>query len=124
MLIWFPTNTDMSFKSSTEYMHTHISTTLDSIIAQYKLLDLVHNGYVLVEIMKGMYGLPKVGILDYEQLVAHLVKHDYAPGPHTPGLWKRSTRDITFCLVVDDLGVKYTDKADVKHLLNALRELY
>jgi hypothetical protein len=30
------------------------TTTPDSIIAQYKLLDLIHNGYVLVEIMKGM----------------------------------------------------------------------
>jgi hypothetical protein len=92
---------------------TPYTTTIpDSIIAQYKLLDLVHNGYVLVEIMKGMYGLPHTGILDYEQLIAHLAKHGYAPCRHAPCLWKHATHDVTFCLVVDALGVKYTNKAD------------
>jgi hypothetical protein len=62
-----------------EYMRIHISTIPDSIIAQYKLLGLVHNGYVLVDTMKGMYGLTQAGILTYDKLIAHLAKHGYAP---------------------------------------------
>jgi hypothetical protein len=107
-----------------EYMRIHISTIPDSTIAQYILLDLVNNGYVLVEITKGMYGLPQSRIIAYEQLVANLIKQDYAPCPYTPCLWKHATRDITFCLVADAFGVNYTDKVDAKHLINALRELY
>jgi hypothetical protein len=39
-------------------------------------------------------------------------------------MWKHTTRDVTFCLVVDDFGVKYTDKADATHLIDTLRYLY
>lgn len=33
------------------------------IVAQYKLLPLVHNGFIYIEICKGMYGLPQAGKL-------------------------------------------------------------
>ncbi len=36
---------------------------------------------------------------------------------NTQGLWYHKTRNITFTLVVDDFGVKYVDKTDVKHLI-------
>jgi hypothetical protein len=64
-----------------EYMMIHISTIPDSSITQCNLLDLVHNGYVLVETMKGMSGLPWAGILEYEQIVTHITKHGYASCP-------------------------------------------
>jgi hypothetical protein len=107
-----------------EYMRIPIASIPQSIIEQYHLLDLVHNGFVLVEISRGMYGLPQAGILAYDQLVHHLSTHGYAPCTHTPGLWSHSTRDITFCLVVDKFGIKYTDKNNAIHLLTALQELY
>jgi hypothetical protein len=40
------------------------------------------------------------------------------------GLWRHSTRDITFCLIVDDFAVKYIHEDDAKHLLNALETPY
>ena len=43
---------------------------------------------------------------------------------HTPGLWRHVWRSITFCLVVDDFGIKFTDKADFDHLKSALEEHY
>jgi hypothetical protein len=46
-----------------EYMRISISYILQSIIAQYNLLDLVHNGSVLVEISHCMCSLPQDGIL-------------------------------------------------------------
>jgi hypothetical protein len=107
-----------------EYTRSHISTITDSIITHYTLLYLVHNGYVWVEITKGLCGLPQADILAYEQLVTHLVKHGYTPCSHTTGLWKHESRDVIFCLVVDDFGVHYVDEDDAKHLLNTLRELY
>eukprot|EP00957_Ditylum_brightwellii_P064155 4867840-Ditylum_brightwellii.AAC.1 len=33
-------------------------------------------------------------------------------------------RDITFSLIVDDFGIKYTNRDDVDHLTTALRKLY
>jgi hypothetical protein len=102
-----------------EYMRIPISSIPPSIIEQYHLLDIV-----LVEISHGMYGLPQAGILAYDQLVRHLSTHGYAPCTHTPGIWSHTTRDIRFCLVVDDFGIKYTKKTDAMHLLTALQQLY
>jgi hypothetical protein len=94
-----------------------------SIIHQYALRDKAHKGLVLVEFSKGMYGLPQAEILAFNQLKTNLATHNYAPCTHTPGLWTQSTRDITFLLVVDDLGIKYTNHDDAMHLLTALEEL-
>ncbi len=33
-------------------------------------------------------------------------------------------RSITFCLVVNNFGIKFTDKADFEHLKSALKEHY
>jgi hypothetical protein len=77
-----------------------------------------------VEIFKGMYGLPQAGILAFNQLKTHLAAHEYAPCNHTPGMWTHSTRDIMFSLVVDDFGIKYTNRDDAIHLLTALEEMY
>jgi hypothetical protein len=46
-------------------MQIVITSIHQSIIDQYHLLDLVHNGFVLVEISRGMYGLPQAGSLPY-----------------------------------------------------------
>ena len=46
-----------------EYMRLPINLISEEIIAKYKLLPLVHNGHVYMEIRRGMYGLPQAGIL-------------------------------------------------------------
>jgi hypothetical protein len=107
-----------------EYMHVSTNSIPQSIIDQYHLLDLDHNIFVLVEISRGIYGLSQAGILAYNQLVAHLATHRYTPCEHTTGLWSHATRDITFCLVVDDFGMKSTNRCDAYHLLAALEQLY
>ncbi len=43
---------------------------------------------------------------------------------HTPGLWRHAWRPISFCLVIDDFGIKSTNKAHVLHLKVALEEHY
>eukprot|EP00957_Ditylum_brightwellii_P113512 8654929-Ditylum_brightwellii.AAC.1 len=77
-----------------------------------------------MEIWKGMYGLLQAGCIAHDQLVQHLAKHGYHPVQHTPGLWRHETRNITFCLIVDDFGIKYTQWKDVEHLVSDLCKLY
>jgi hypothetical protein len=64
-----------------------------------------------------MYGLPQAGQIANEQLTKVLAPHGYARVPITPGLWRHTTHDIAFTLVVDDFGVKYTKRADAEHLM-------
>jgi hypothetical protein len=94
--------------------------------------DLVHNGFVLVKIQKGMYGLPQSGILAYECLVLHHAKYGYAPVRHTPGLWHHVTCPILFALyraksttiAIDNFGVQAVGRQHGDHLLSALHDLY
>jgi hypothetical protein len=88
------------------------------IMDNYQLWSLVHNGMVTCLIRKGMYGLPQAGRIAYDDLVLHLKLYGYLPAPHTPGLWRHTTRPTTFTLVVDDFGVKYTSLDDVHHLVS------
>jgi hypothetical protein len=46
-----------------EYMKMPLSLFSQDIIEHCGLLDKVWNGYVYMEICKGMYGLPQAGIL-------------------------------------------------------------
>ena len=107
-----------------EYMRIPVSVIPESIMLEYNLAELVHNNHVYVEIRKGMYGLPQAGRIANDRLTAFLAPHGYAPAPITPGLWKHAASDLVFVLVVDDFGVKYTDKADAERLMQTLKELY
>jgi hypothetical protein len=90
-----------------EYMRMHLSIIPEDIIVHYGLRDKVLNGYVYIEIRKGMYGLPQAGILANKLLKKRLARHKYFEQPHTPGLWKHDRRPIWFNLAVDDFGIKY-----------------
>ncbi len=46
-----------------EYMWIPVKYIPEYIMEEYNLKELIHNGQVMVEIMKGMYGLPQAGIL-------------------------------------------------------------
>eukprot|EP00978_Attheya_sp_CCMP212_P042254 scaffold254664_cov33-Attheya_sp.AAC.1 len=104
-----------------EYMHIPVKIIPECIMRQYKLQPLIHNGHVIVEIRKGMYGLPQAGILANKRLKKHLAKSGYHETPRTPGLFRHDTQPITFCLVVDDFGIKYVGQERADHLLDTLR---
>lgn len=107
-----------------EYMWLPVEIIPEEIMQEYKLKDLIHNSRIYAEIRTGMYGLPQAGILAHDNLKKHLEPHGYVPTEHTPELWKHKTRDITFVLVVDDFGVKYTKKEDIEHLIRCLKQRY
>ena len=107
-----------------EYMFIPINQISQEIIDHYNLHKIAHNGKVYVEIRHGMYGLPQAGILAEKQLICFLGSYDYSPVPHTPGLWHHQWRPITFCLVVDDFGIKYISKGHADHLIQCLQNHY
>jgi hypothetical protein len=107
-----------------EYMRIPVQDIPNDIFHKYQLAGLVYNNYVLVEIRKGMYGLPQAGILAHDRLVKHLNQHGYYATKHTPGLFQHETRPISFSLVVDDFGVKYVGREHAEHLVTTLQLLY
>ena len=90
----------------------------------YNLDSLAVNDYVYAEIQRGMYGLPHAGIIANDELIPPLAAHGYVQCPHTHGLFRHLTRPISFCLVVDDFGVKYVGQEHAKHLRNCIASKY
>jgi hypothetical protein len=91
------------------------------IIDHYGLNNKVLNGYVYMEICKGMYGLPQAGILANKLLKKCLTIHGYYKQPHTPGLFKHKSCPAWFNLAVDGFSIKYIGKDNLQHLYDALR---
>jgi hypothetical protein len=105
-----------------EYMRILLSLIPQEIILEYNLSDIVHrDGYVYIQINKGMYVLPQAGILANKLLAKRLGKDGYYQCCHTPGLWRHTSRAITFALVVDDFSVKYVGHELAQHLLSLLQ---
>jgi hypothetical protein len=88
-----------------EYMKMLISRFPDEIIQKYNLNALAVDGWVYIEILKGMYGLKQAGLLANQLLQTRLAPFGYYPTRYTPGLWLHKTRSISFTLVVDDFAV-------------------
>ena len=107
-----------------EYMRIPVDVIPADIFEYYKLANLVHNGFVTVEIRKGMYGLSSSGRLASDYLKPHLHNWGYNECPRTPGLFRHETRPIMFVLVVDDFGIQYTGQENVDHLHNCIKAQY
>jgi hypothetical protein len=105
-----------------EYVHIPLTLLLDTIMKLYNLDGLVHKGAVYAEVRKGMYGLPQAGRIAYDRLKEFLAPHRYVPFAHTPGLWRDTHTNLVFSLVVDDFGVKFTDKRDAECLTSTLQQ--
>ena len=56
----------------------------EEIIAQYQLRSLASDGWIFMEIRKGMPGLKQAGRIAYYRLWLHLAKFWYAPVARTP----------------------------------------
>jgi hypothetical protein len=110
---------------NTKYMRLHLNIIPDGIIVHYNLRDIVTpDGWVYIEIWKGMYGLPQAGILANQLLKKRLATKGYYQCKHTPGLWHHVWQKIRFSLVVNDFGIKVTNMHNMDHLLNAIKEHY
>ena len=108
-----------------EYMKMPINLIPDEVIEFYNLQPHIKNGFIYMEIRKGMYGLPQAGILANKPVLkAWLAPHGYFEQQHTPGLFRHATRPIWFNLTVDDFGIKYVGEEHLQHLFTTLKQHY
>jgi hypothetical protein len=103
-----------------EYVKMLLSRFPEERIQKYNLNAVAVDGWVYIEIRKGVYGLKQAGLLANQLLQTWLVPFWYYPAGHTPGLWLHKTRPISFTLILDDFAVKYVGKQHAEHLRNAL----
>jgi hypothetical protein len=96
----------------------------EEIVDKYNPGALAVDGWVYIEVIKGMYGLKQAGLLANQLLQTPLAPFGYYPERHTPGIWLHKIRPIAFSLVVDDFAVKYMGKQHADHLINALLKTY
>jgi hypothetical protein len=107
-----------------EYMIMLLSRFPEVIFDKYNLKALAVDGWVYIEISKGIYGLKQAGLLANQLLQTRVVPFGYYPARHTPGLCLHKTRPIAFSLIVNDFSVKYVGKQHTDHLINALLQSY
>jgi hypothetical protein len=84
-----------------KYMCLPIAIIPDEIIQQYTLLPLVHQGYIYMEIWKGMYGLPK----------ADLGPNPTRPVPHLLGTWQQQS-----CILLHQASFAHSSLPHASHL--------
>ena len=77
-----------------------------------------------MDIRKGISRLKQAGRLARDRLTKNLSRNGYSPVPHTPSLWRHHMSDLVFYIVLDNFGIKYTQKKDANHLLKYLWEDY
>jgi hypothetical protein len=96
----------------------------EEIVQNYNLNALAVDGWVYIEIRKGMYGLKHAGLIANQLLQTCLAPFGYYPARHTQGLWLHKTRPLSFTRVVDDFSVKYVGKQHAEYLRDALLRTY
>ena len=91
----------------------------------YNLQSIVdENGYIYCKIIKGMYGLKQAAVLAYIQLSKYLKQAGYKPVLGSVGLWVHHTNRTSFCLCVDDFGLKYYTNQEATDFLQMLGKHY
>ena len=91
-----------------KYMRLKISDLPQDFINEYKLHDkTTKDGYVYLEIRKGVYGLPQSGVLAQKLLEKRLNAKGYRQSGICPGFWKHDWRPISFSLCSPLWGRSY-----------------
>ena len=73
---------------------------------------------------KVWYGLKQSGKIAHDDLVAHLEKFEYHKAPRTEGFFVHHTQNTSLTLVVNNFGIKYTNKQEVDHPIASVRAKY
>ena len=107
-----------------EYMKCKMKYFPSDIINKYNLNNIVHNNCIYIKMKRGMYGLKQAAILAYQPLSKLLYQANYRPITGSIGMWNHMNKSITFNLCVDNFGVKYYDKKDVKELMSIIKQKY
>jgi hypothetical protein len=105
-----------------EYVQIKLSTIPQEFIDEYDLLQFARNGWVYLEVSKGMF--KQAGKLSNKLLADQLHAHRHYICTITPGPWQQNWRQVMFVLFANNFGVEYICKVDADHLLQALHQLY
>ncbi|KAL7480560.1 hypothetical protein ACHAW6_006251 [Cyclotella cf. meneghiniana] len=92
------------------------------IVDAFGLAKKVLDCWVYVQIKKGMYSLPQVGLLTNKLLTSHLEAAGYYQCQFTPGLWQHKWHPVPFSLVIDNFGVKTIGLTHARHLKTMLQK--
>jgi hypothetical protein len=95
-----------------------------TIIAFYKLKQFIQKGVLYCAVLKTHYGLPQAGALSQERLFDHLERNGYYQLFHSPSILRNHNGTVRFSLVVDDFAVVWSNKTDMNHFIQTLRQLY
>jgi hypothetical protein len=83
-----------------EYTEMQLSCFPNEIIQKYNLNALAVDGWVHIEIRKGMYGLKQAGLLANQLLKTRLVPFGYYPSRHTRDYgYKRLSQSLSHLLL-------------------------
>jgi hypothetical protein len=111
-----------------QFIKIHIASYSPEVLSRLRLHPFIQTDkhskeYIIFRADKTLYGLKEAGKLSNLQLVRLLLSFGFVE-TSTPCLFRHPTRPITFCLVADDFGVKYTDRHDFDYLVSCLATLY
>ena len=76
----------------------------------YNIKDKLHIVYIFERVTKLIYGPPQAGRIAHYALVQQLAPYGYHHSSRTAGTQTQKSQLINFTLVVDDSGVKYSEK--------------
>jgi hypothetical protein len=79
-----------------EYMRMLLSRFPEEIVGKYNLTALAVDGWVYIEIRKGMYVFKQAGLLANQLLQKCFSHFGYYPARHAPGMWLHKTKPIAF----------------------------
>ena len=106
-----------------KYMKIPLRWFPQDIIDQYKIMDLVEkDGFVYVEICKGMYGLQQASQIAFDRPVKLLKPHGYYPLQSKPEIFCHEMPPTKFAFCVDNFGIKYTNPSHAHHIVDALKK--
>ena len=107
-----------------EYVSIAIKNIPSDTMMEFDLHQYADGGHILFQVDGTMYGHPVAGRIANADLVEHLCQHGYIQDPNIPSLFENATNNVSFTLVVDDFGIKYTSAAALQDLVRILELKY
>ena len=78
----------------------------------------------ILDIRKGVYGLPQAVCLENDIITERLAPKLYVQCTHISGLWWHKFPPILFSFVVEKICVKYVCKEHADHLISSIGKFY
>ena len=118
-LVDFYIGTELENHDDPDYFKIKASKVPSAVCEKYNI-SADSDDFIYFRLDKCLYGHAVAGRLSNQELVKILKIAGYHESDLVPCLFKHETRNVTFSLIVDDLGVKYTNFDDIQHLIDSI----